>query len=98
MPDYAFRLLNVFNEIASDEPLALQGLIFSIYSLLQTSVREGNAHVSLPEAHRQTANLMSGLKELQHNIGVHIEQVLRQVPSHCSICRSARRKRAGRLR
>lgn len=79
LPDYAFRLLNVFNEIASDEPLPIQGLIFSIYSLLQTSVREGNAHISLPEAHRQTASLMSGLKELQHNIGVHIEQVLRQL-------------------
>ena len=79
LPDYAFRLLNVFRELASDEPLPLQGLIFSIYSLLQTSVREGNAHVSLPEAHRQTASLISGLKELQHNIGVHIEHVLRQL-------------------
>lgn len=79
LPDYAFRLLNVFSEIASDEPLPLQGLIFSIYSLLQTSVREGSAHISLPEAYRQTASLMSGLKELQHNIGVHIEQVLRQL-------------------
>lgn len=79
LPDYAFRLLNVFSEIASDEPLPIQGLIFSIYSLLQTSLREGNAHISLPEAHRQTASLMSGLKELQHNIGVHIEQVLRQL-------------------
>jgi hypothetical protein len=79
LPDYAFRLLSVFSEIASDEPLPLQGLVFSIYSLLQTSVREGSAHISLPEAHRQTASLMSGLKELQHNIGVHIEQVLRQL-------------------
>jgi hypothetical protein len=79
LPDYAFRLLNVFGELVSDEPLPLQGLIFSIYSLLQTSLREGNAHISLPEAHRQAASLMSGLKELQHNIGVHIEQVLRQL-------------------
>jgi len=79
LPDYAFRLLSVFSDIASDEPLPLQGLVFSIYSLLQTSVREGSAHISLPEAHRQTASLMSGLKELQHNIGVHIEQVLRQL-------------------
>lgn len=79
LPDYAFRLLSVFSEIASDEPLPLQGLVFSIYSLLQTSVREGSAHISLPEAHRQTASLMSGLKELQHNIGMHIEQVLRQL-------------------
>lgn len=79
LPDYAFRLLNVFSELASNEPLPLQGLVFSIYSLLQTSLREGNAHISLPEAHRQTANLISGLKELQHNIGVHIEQVLHQL-------------------
>ncbi len=79
LPDYAFRLLNVLSELASNEPLPLQGLVFSIYSLLQTSVREGGAHISLPEAHRQTGSLMSGLKELQHNIGVHIEQVLRQL-------------------
>lgn len=79
LPDYAFRLLNVLSEIDSDEPLPIQGLIFSIYSLLQTSLREGSAHISLPEAHRQTTSLMSGLKELQHNIGVHIEQVLRQL-------------------
>lgn len=79
LPNYAFRLLHVFSELVSDEPLPLQGLILSIYSLLQTSVREGNAHISLPEAHRQAASLMSGLKELQHNIGVHIEQVLRQL-------------------
>ncbi|NTV99763.1 MAG: hypothetical protein HGA19_00490 [Oscillochloris sp.] len=79
LPDYAFRLLATFSEIASNEPLPLQGLIFSIYSILQTSVREGNAHISLPEAHRQTMSLLSGLKELQHNIGVHIEQVLHQL-------------------
>ncbi|NTV64918.1 MAG: hypothetical protein HGA65_15520, partial [Oscillochloris sp.] len=79
LPDYAFRLLSTLSEIASNEPLPLQGLIFSIYSILQTSLREGNAHISLPEAHRQTMSLLGGLKELQHNIGVHIEQVLRQL-------------------
>jgi hypothetical protein len=79
LPDYAFRLLSALHEVASDEPLPIQGLIFSIYSLLQTSVREGSAHISLPEAHRQTMSLLSGLKELQHNIGVHIERVLRQL-------------------
>jgi hypothetical protein len=79
LPDYAFRLLTALHEVASDEPLPIQGLIFSIYSLLQTSVREGSAHISLPEAHRQTMSLLSGLKELQHNIGVHIERVLRQL-------------------
>jgi Family of unknown function (DUF5716) len=78
LPDYAFRLLSAFHDIATDEPLPLQGLIYSIYSLLQTSVREGNAHISLPEAHRQTLSLLSGLKELQHNIGAHIERVLQQ--------------------
>lgn len=79
LPDYAFRLLNLLSELARNEPLPLQGLIFAIYSMLHNSVSEGNAHISIPEAYRQTNMLMNGLKELQHNIGQHIEQVLHQL-------------------
>jgi hypothetical protein len=79
LPDYAFRLLNLLSELARNEPLPLQGLIYAIHSMLRTSVNEGNAHISIPEAHRQTNMLMNGLKELQHNIGQHIEQVLHQL-------------------
>ncbi len=78
VPDYAFRILRVFQEIADDEPPPLRGLICAIHDLLQASLREGNADVRLPEAHRQTMHLINGLKELQHNIGLHIEKVLQQ--------------------
>jgi hypothetical protein len=78
IPDYAFRLLRVFQEVAADEPPPLRGLICSIHDLLQAAVADGNADVRLPEAHRQTLHLLNGLKELQHNIGLHIERMLRQ--------------------
>jgi hypothetical protein len=79
LPDFAFRLLATLQEIAENEPLRLQGLICAIHDMLQMAVREGTAHVRLTEAYRQTRALMNGLKELQHNIGLHIEQVLRQL-------------------
>ncbi len=79
LPDFAFRLLAALQEIADNEPLRLQGLICAIHDMLQMAVREGTAHIRLAEAHRQTRALMNGLKELQHNIGMHIEQVLRQL-------------------
>ncbi|MBX0328594.1 hypothetical protein K2Z83_12990 [Oscillochloris sp. ZM17-4] len=79
LPDFAFRLLATLQEIAENEPLRLQGLICAIHDMLQMAVREGTAHVRLAEAYRQTRALMNGLKELQHNIGRHIEQVLHQL-------------------
>ncbi|MBI3942644.1 MAG: hypothetical protein HY326_06475 [Chloroflexi bacterium] len=79
LPDYAFRLLRVISEIAAHEAIPLQGLICAIHDLLQAAVRDGNIDIRLPEAHRQTVYLLNGLKELQHNIGLHIEQVLRQL-------------------
>lgn len=79
LPSYSFRLLWVLNEIANQETLPLAGLICSIHDLLDATVEKGNAHIRLPEAHRQTLYLLNGLKELQHNIGMHIEQVLNQL-------------------
>src|SRR5581483_7758871 len=73
LPDYAFRLLQVLNEISANEPPPLQGLVCSIHDLLQASVRDGNTDIRLPEAHRQMQHLLNGLKELQHNIGAHLE-------------------------
>jgi hypothetical protein len=47
--------------------------------LLQAAIRDGNVDIRLPEAHRQTQHLVNGLQELSHNIGIHIERVLRQM-------------------
>ncbi|NJP05135.1 MAG: hypothetical protein HC837_05640 [Chloroflexaceae bacterium] len=79
LPDYAFRLLNVLHEISSNQAPSLPGLICSIHDLLQAAVHDGTAHFRLPEAYRQTMTLVQGLKELQHTIGLHIEQVLNQL-------------------
>jgi hypothetical protein len=79
LPDYAFRLLTVLYEIAHDTKPPLQGLICTIHDLLQAAVREGNESIRIPQAYRETLRLLNGLKELQHNIGVQIEIVLRQV-------------------
>jgi hypothetical protein len=79
LPDYAFRLLRAFTEIAANQALPLQGLICSIHDLLQAAIRDGNVDIRLPEAHRQTQHLVNGLQELSHNIGIHIERVLRQM-------------------
>ena len=77
LPDYAFRLLRVLNEIATHEPPALAGLIFSMYALLQRILSEKDtAYIGIPQAHRQTQHLLNSLKELQQNIGLHINQIL----------------------
>jgi hypothetical protein len=78
LPDYTFRLLAVLSEITRNEPLSLRGLICAIHDMLLAAVREGDASIRLPEAHRQTIHLINGLKELQHNIGAHIEQLVQQ--------------------
>jgi hypothetical protein len=79
LPDYAFRILAILHEIAHDSRPPLQGLICAIHDLLQNALSGGNEGIRVPQAHRETMRLLNGLKELQHNIGIHIEEVLRQV-------------------
>jgi len=78
LPEHAFRLLRVFHEIATGHEERLQGVIYNIHDLLQAAVREGNASVRVPQARDETRRLLSRLKELQHTIGLHIEQILQQ--------------------
>lgn len=79
MPAHAFRLLNVLHELATDAPPRLRGMICAIHDLLQAARQENGDYVRLREAHYQTRYLLQALKELQHNIGEHIQQVLEQL-------------------
>jgi hypothetical protein len=79
LPAHAFRLLNVLHELASNEPPRLRGMICAIHDLLQAARHETGDYVRLREAHYQTRYLLQALKELQHNIGEHIQQVLEQL-------------------
>lgn len=79
LPAHAFRLLSVLHELASNAPPRLRGMICAIHDLLQAARRESGDYVRLREAHYQTRYLIQALKELQHNIGEHIQQVLEQL-------------------
>lgn len=79
LPAYAFRLLNVLHELARNEPLRLRGMICTIYDLLQAARQEDGDYVRLREAYYHSRYLLQALKELQHNIGAHIQQVLEQL-------------------
>ncbi len=79
LPAHSFRLLNVLYELAANEPPRLQGMICAIHDLLQAARQETGDYVRLREAHYQTRYLLQSLKELQHNIGEHIQQVLEQL-------------------
>lgn len=82
LPDYAFRILSTFFDITTDMKAPLQGLICTIHDLLQAAVREGDELIRISQAHRETQHLLNALKELQHNIGVHIEVILHQTAPH----------------
>lgn len=79
LPMHAFRLLSVLQEIAGNKPIQLQGVICSIHDVLQAAIKENADTIRFQEAHRQTHFLLTSLKELQHNIGVHIQEVLEQL-------------------
>lgn len=79
LPAHAFRLLSVLHELATNEPPRLRGMICAIHDLLQAARQERGDYVRLREAHYQTRYLIQSLKELQHNIGEHIQQVLEQL-------------------
>jgi hypothetical protein len=79
LPMHAFRLLSVLQDIADNESLQLQGVICAIHDLLQAAIRENTDTIRFQEAYRQTRFLLTSLKELQHNIGIHIQGVLEQL-------------------
>jgi Family of unknown function (DUF5716) len=76
LPEYAFRLLQTLSELTAGQTRSLKGRVFAIYDLLRASAEQGEVEYRLPEAHALTQQFMVSLKELQHNIGQFIEQVL----------------------
>jgi hypothetical protein len=80
LPEPAFRLAVLLHDLqqgsAGRTPLA--GLICSIHDLLLAALEDGNAHLRLPTAWRQSQDLLVGLRELQHNIGIHLERVVQE--------------------
>jgi hypothetical protein len=83
LPDHAFRLLQVLELFINNEPPRLRGVIAAVRDLLQAAANnEGDEPDRILQAQRQTQVLISGLKELQHNIGAHLEKVLQQMDAN----------------
>ncbi len=74
--DHAFRILDALNQFAAAEPTPLQGIICSIHDLLAAALTGDNAEVRVQEAARQCEQLLMALRELEHNIGAHMDKLL----------------------
>ncbi|ABX07028.1 hypothetical protein Haur_4396 [Herpetosiphon aurantiacus DSM 785] len=76
LPDYAFRLLQLFEDLATKQRQHLRGMICGIHDVLEKACTGDAPHDRLSNAYEQTLFLTQALKELQHNIGLHIQKVL----------------------
>ncbi|KPL91339.1 Wadjet anti-phage system protein JetA family protein [Herpetosiphon geysericola] len=77
LPDYAFRLLQLFEDLATKQRQHLRGMICGIHDVLEKACTGDAPHDRLSNAYDQTLFLTQALKELQHNIGLHIQTVLK---------------------
>ncbi len=79
-PGYASRFLKVLGEIAGGGTLTSQSLIFPIFDTLRSAFQEGEIDSRLPQAHRQTGELLVELRELRDNIGAYLDRIVAQMP------------------
>ena len=78
LPDYAFHILRALKEWTEQGATPLSGLLSAIHDTLTAAVREGDLASRVPQAHRQTEQLIVGLQSLYQNMGAHIDHVLEQ--------------------
>jgi len=78
LPDYAFYLLRALKEWTEQGATPLSGPLSAIHDTLTAAVREGDLASRVPQAHRQTEQLVVGLQSLYQNMGTHIDRVLVQ--------------------
>ncbi|WP_342544262.1 Wadjet anti-phage system protein JetA family protein [Lysinibacillus sp. FSL W7-1291] len=76
IPDYAVKILDTFEKIASGYQLEFSGTVMSIYSNLANE--ENESFYGVQQAFENTLELINGLKELNHNIKQYTENLLEQ--------------------
>lgn len=81
--DHSFRVLDALNQYAAAGSTPLQGIVCSIHDLLAAAATGDQTEVRLAEAARQCEQLLMALRELEHNIGAHMDKLLLEpdVPS-----------------
>lgn len=78
LADYAIIILEALERVRRNRPAEFQGYVFATYSLLYAEETYSQGSLALEKAYEQTAQLMSGLKSLSHNIKRHTERVLQE--------------------
>jgi hypothetical protein len=76
LPEYTFPLLESFRRVLERRPAEFEGLIYSTYRLVHKPEAAVSGYALLQQAHEQTRQIITGLKQLQHNIGSYIERVI----------------------
>lgn len=76
LPAYTFPLLEAFHQVVERRATEFEGLIYDTYLLLNRPDSRMSGYVLLQQAHEQTSRIVAGLKQLQHNIGSYIEQIV----------------------
>lgn len=76
LAEYAFPLLESFRQITEQRAPEFDGLIYGTYLLLNRHDEQMSGYALLQQAQEQTRRVAAGLKQLQHNIGAHIERLV----------------------
>jgi hypothetical protein len=76
--DHSFRILDGLNQFVNAQATPLQGLVCSIHDLLLAASQGDNVSVRVSEAARQCEHMLNALRELEHTIGLHMEQLLQE--------------------
>lgn len=74
-PDYTFPLLKSFQDVVERQQTEFEGKIYGVFLLLIRPEQPMSPYVLLQQAHEQTRQIATGLKQLQHNIGDYIKQL-----------------------
>jgi hypothetical protein len=78
--DHAFPILDGFQRAIERRPTEFEGLIYSTYQLLKQPDPHVSGYVVLQQVYDQARRMMTGLKQLQHNIGSYIQQLTNAMP------------------
>lgn len=73
--DYTVTILQAFTSLHHNNKLALQGLVYRIYSVLKNA-NESSITVALDEVYEGTSNLISELKKLLSNLNKYLQRVV----------------------
>ncbi len=74
----AYHFLSALHQWLTQSAPPLAGLLSAIHDTLKAAAQEGDLATRIPQAHSQTEQLLVGLQSLHHNMGEHLNVLLKQ--------------------